>query len=447
MKWKRSITILLISSLMVTPAIAGDSSCDNAGLLFNMKLLSFWDSQFPWRMAGFDIGNADGVGSPPDAHTKKICSCGKWYKSYSKGSWVPTRIVDVVRNPECSPSQGIKAKIQLKLLNKTVGNVVRLTVGGHSSIPSKVRKQAKKDQEKKPGNDFRHFHSWPFPKELKKAFRITRCAKRAENHSLETSITNLAWNASGYNPNWAGQSKSRFLMNLYYPEYYLILDPIEGALSTSLSAATNIINGALRPVSCTANTLGNKTLLKADDLAYWLGGCFGSNLPTSGQVAATDTLTSTHTALQRSIFLSARNGGYASKNTVGNKALCGPTSVGLFPNKSHYKFSMAFPYSEASYSGDMDQNSNNLLTSGKKDIGSAISSSITGKVVGKVMDWAGVSKTKGAHRWGASQYAWGATRHAQADGSISVLETLLDSNNNDHDAVYIVWRWVDCCYR
>lgn len=421
-----------------------------------------WDSIFPWRIGGNDIitSSNDEVEAPPGAHTNSWCKCGEEpyaYYGIPSGYWEPTRIVEVVRHPECSITQGIKGEMQLKVLNGIAGTAIRKIEGSSSQLPSNVRILANQAYDKFGSEEFLHFHSWPVPDEILDVYSgfRTSCANMARRDNLETSITNLAWNASGYNPKFGGKSNTRLLANFYYPEFYLLLDPIEGALKDKAGIA-NIISGALRPLSCAANTTG--VGLTADDYGYWLGGCFPETLPTNGHHNAKNTLTATHNILQKSIMLSARNGGYASVSTVheGNdQVLCNPVPVMGFPKKSHYKFTMLYPYKEGEES-DGDDNDGNTKKSEKAMSGNGITSTISSvfsgeigekigdKVVGQVMDWLGVGKTKCAHRFGASKTQWGAKRHSQGDENAKSYEEI--TSNKDHDAAYMVWRWVDCCW-
>ncbi|MBO7082202.1 MAG: TraU family protein [Neisseriaceae bacterium] len=434
--------------------LGGGGNCDKGNYL---DIWDFcWDSVFPYRIGGVDTleSSNDSVKAPPGAHTASWCKCGEEpfaYYGIPTGYWEPARIVEVVRHPECSPTQGMKATLQLKLLNKTFGKLVRKTSGNESILPGAVADAASAAANKfGGGNNFRHFHSWPVPTEIKTVYSAlrTRCADMAQNSSLETSITNFSWNASGFNPKWGGKNKTRLLMNLYYPEYYMLLDPIEGLAKGALSTVGNTVNSALRPLSCAANTTG--VGLKADDLGYWLGGCFEDNLPTTGQTRAKDTLSATHNILERSIFLSARTGGYASKSTVheGNDlTLCSPTPVLLAPKKSHYKFTMLFPYKESQESDDVDllgmaKKSYDLIEGDSASIGGVISA-IGDGVTGKVMDWLGVANTKCSHRFGASKKTWGANKNSQGDIA-ATYEAI--TSKNDKDAAYMVWRWVDCCW-
>ena len=156
-----------------------------------------------------------------------------------------------------------------------------------------------------------------------------------------------------------------------------------------------------------------------DDTAYWLGGCMGNNLPAAGSMsAAKNSIIGTSTILNRSLMMSNRTSGYASVSTVGDKALCSPVPV-PYPSKSEFKASMLFPYPESGQS-----------TGGQGGMNGQ--SGPAGMLSGEVADFANIG-SRGAHRLGASNFAWAMGRSDQA------------LNENDSDAVYLLWRWVDCC--
>ena len=60
------------------------------------------------------------------------------------------------------------------------------------------------------------------------------------------------------------------------------------------------------------------------------------------------------------------------------------------------------------------------------------SGAVTAQLSGMVADFFNVG-SKGAHRLGASDFVWAKVRNDQS------------TNTNDTDAVYLLWRWVDCC--
>jgi hypothetical protein len=146
----------------------------------------------------------------------------------------------------------------------------------------------------------------------------------------------------------------------------------------------------------------------------------GNNLPAAGSMSAEkNSIIGTSTILNRSILLSNRTGGFASVSTVGDKALCTPVPV-PFPSKSEFKATMLFPYPEA-------QSANSSAAGSGIDNGT-----LFGQLSGEVANFFNLN-SKGAHRLGASDFSWAIGRSDQA------------LNNNDSDAVYLLWRWVDCC--
>ena len=82
--------------------------------------------------------------------------------------------------------------------------------------------------------------------------------------------------------------------------------------------------------------------------------------------------------------------------------------------KSEFKAAMLFPYPE------------NGSGAGSN------SGAVTAQLSGMVADFFNVG-SKGAPRLGASDFVWAKGRNDQS------------TNTNDTDAVYLLWRWVDCC--
>ena len=81
---------------------------------------------------------------------------------------------------------------------------------------------------------------------------------------------------------------------------------------------------------------------------------------------------------------------------------------------------MLFPYSESGSSGATSSSSGMDLNGLVKQVSGEVSSYLN---IG----------SRCAHRLGSSQLAWGTGRSERA------------INDNDTDAVYLLWRWVDCC--
>jgi conjugal transfer pilus assembly protein TraU len=90
--------------------------------LLGAKLINgiCWDCAFPWRL----MGNMTFGGNAPKGATKKaVCTCndsnGVPKPGTTAGFWNPARIIEVVRNPWCSPTVGGKKLMEAYRL---VGN-------------------------------------------------------------------------------------------------------------------------------------------------------------------------------------------------------------------------------------------------------------------------------------------------------------------------------------
>ena len=359
-------------------------SCSNAG--YNALMNFNYDSGFPLRIMGNTTVAGSDVPHPPGATNQSTCKCGQEpyaVYGYTRGMWLPTRFVEVVRRADCSPVYGASVKPMLSQMARLSGTLkpVTLQTAGEGSAG-------------RYDTSFRHFHSWEFP--FNPYNWSPRCFHKGGN--LETSITQPTWSA-----------KDPVFMNLLYPEWMAI---------------GNVVNNPLFDIpahtaSCVANTTGIGWG-PADDAAYWLGGCMGNNLPAAGSMSAEkNSIIGTSTILNRSILLSHRTGGFASVSTVGDKALCTPVPVPL-PSKSEFKATMLFPYPEA-------QSASSSAAGSGIDNGT-----LFGQLSGEVANFFNLN-SKGAHRLGASDFSWAIGRSDQA------------LNDNDSDAVYLLWRWVDCC--
>lgn len=367
------------------PAVQAET-CSKAGM---KTLMDFdFDSAFPLRIMGQTAIEGGDIPHPPAATSKSVCKCGKEpyvVYGYTKGMWLPTRFVEVVREGTCSPVYGSKVKPLLQKLAKISGKAAKavkagtnLTGGGEGMGINET--------------GFRHYHSWAFPYADMYGW-MPRCFH--QGGQLETSLTQPAW--SGSDPVYS---------NLLYPEW----------MALSIPASLPLFDIAAHTASCVANTTGAGWGI-ADDAAYWLGGCMGMNLPAVGAMSSEkNNITGTSTILNRSIMVSNRTGGFASVKTVGDDALCSPIPA-PFPAKSEFKAAMLFPYPE-----------NGGGTSGDGDL----KQQATGQLTGLVADFFNIG-SKGAHRLGASDFAWAQGRNDQS------------ANENDTDAVYLLWRWVDCC--
>ncbi|GHX89029.1 IncF plasmid conjugative transfer pilus assembly protein TraU [Vibrio cholerae] len=133
--------------------------------------------------------------------------------------------------------------------------------------------------------------------------------------------------------------------------------------------------------ACTADA-ASSTLGKPIDQLFWCAGSWGHLYPLSGHTLAFGSLAENTSHLAaRAIAAQHRRG--LARRTMGNSALCRPVIEPMLP-KSQYKMSMFFP----------------------------------------------VPETESAHVIGESTMKWGEWRTIPGAGE---------------DALYILWRWQDCC--
>ena len=438
------------ATTMAAETLLTTTGCDTYGIDADLLVDEFiygkcWNTAFPHRIMGNDEGDpSDEIGAAPGAHTNSWCKCGEEPYAYygtPRGMWFPVRLVEVVRGDgSCSPTQGKLTNTKLSLLTKILHKTGFFGRGNTKDVMG-----------------FKHFHSWkldwlsfystiytPMP----------QCRPKIE--SDEHSYNNIPWSAN-----------DPVLGNLYYPEYLLT---VWAGYEVDKAAGLPVSTG-LSLASCAANSLDStpKMLRTADDLAYWLGGCYRDNLPAVGRFSYEKGLVNqSQLIVQRSIMHSARKnliGGYAAWHTAYTKYGFGDdinicsSSHTFFPHKSTYKFSMIKPYSEAEDDSDSldikDKMTLGSLTSsvsftGTKNLMSSASGAVSG-LVGKVVDFVGGGKTQCAHRWGASSKRWGTGKNSRGGGgktstiSIAGVSAPVQKEKKDKDAVYIVWRWIECC--
>ena len=453
-----------------------------------------YSTGFPYYEGGqkMSMDPEDDIGAPPGsgAAQDSECTCGE--KPYEwtgvpKGMWFPIRVVEIVRGDgSCSPTNGQKTSNALTQLKRQLsGQLGKLGLGGNNSEePARGNEVSSSEM-----LGFKHFHSWKIDEDTYEDYiedyydnPSSRCWNdNTKGDDLESSVDYAYWSSN--NP---------LKINLLYPEYALIV----GLMYAADTKAKMPVTAAMNTASCLIQTSGKG--VRADDYVYWQGGCYPDNLPANGHFShAKGLVDSSQLILQRSVMFSGRqslpftenkDGGYAYYNTVKeyNKwNLCSAkpnVMTGGFPMKTHYKFTMLKPYSEAKdesntsadsgnseidnsvsvgstntsissgnqFFGDLTQQSGGDLSELTSKLGSItnvmgnIGGGLSG-LTGQVTDWVGAT-TKCAHRWGASSTRWGVGRGSRNSGDYYESgNTVMPEESKDKDAVYIVWRWIECC--
>ena len=279
-----------------TTSKATDPLCADAGL-WSGKLISdiCWSCLFPIRAAGASLG---GGKVPSIATDQKFCFCsdpmGLPQLGMTVGLWNPARLIELVRNPWCSPA-----------------------LGGHTFSASKVRLIATTGKGDFDASEmsFFNYHYFAFPL---------------------TILLDLFWddrcNADGY----------RDFDLLYVSE----LDPTWNSdlLAFFTSPETALFANPAAIAACAADATAAATGHPLDAL-FWCAGAWGHMYPLSGispTSYGTDPRITSLLATRATAALHRR--GLAWK-TSGNEALCGGMIYPFIP-KSQYRLSMFYPVAE-----------------------------------------------------------------------------------------------------
>ena len=282
-----ALIVIVILFLHPSTGRALEGVCPDAGILSaNMVDTFCFNCLFPIRIAGISSSAAP---SPEGVATQSFCSCAGFEWGVTVGSWHPTRLIEVVTTPGCSPTMGRRL-----LTADSLGSV------GHG------------DHE---NGDlaFFHVHDFPFPlAPLLDVFGETPCS--AGNHATPPYLSEL-------DPSW----NHELLAAIMHPEAILFAQPQAIEACSADAAAANMG----MPI----------------DSMIWCGGSWGYLYPYTGMVKATTGADPRLTSLlaMRSRALLHRRG--LALNTVGDQALCGGVPD-PFLKKSHYRMSMLYPRAE-----------------------------------------------------------------------------------------------------
>jgi conjugal transfer pilus assembly protein TraU len=152
------------------------------------------------------------------------------------------------------------------------------------------------------------------------------------------------------------------------------------------------------------------------DSMFWCAGGWGHLYPMSGHHDASGSLAENTSLLASRALAIAHRRGFAHR-TKGDDALCGGVIDPMFP-KSQYRMSMFFPVTEAGVT-TITRETSVTEPSGGGAQGPNQSNDKKKEI-----------KSPGSHVIGASTFLWGEWRSIPGIGE---------------DAMYVVYRWVDCC--
>lgn len=270
--------------------------CPDADL-WGTKLITgvCWSCLFPIRLGGFTLfGDTDDL--PEGVTNRLLCACdanGIPAIGITGGAWLPSRMVEVVRKPYCSPALG----------GITFNPGVRL-YGGH--------KETEGDGADK---TFYNYHFWAFPLFLMLQLFV-------QNNCNAGGLRNMdMMYMSELDPTW-NIDELAFFLN---PESVLFSNP----LALAACAVDCAVTTAHKPI----------------DKLFWCAGCWGNLYPFSGGIASEASPPRDTSLLTARVLSSLHRKGLAHK-TYGNGALCSGQLFPMVP-KQQYKMSMLFPLAEA----------------------------------------------------------------------------------------------------
>ncbi len=301
---KHVIVQLLLGLLLMIPTYGQaatttqtlDPLCPDAEL-WSGKLLTdiCWNCLFPIRAAGASLG---GGNVPSMATDQKFCFCsdplGVPQLGMTVGLWNPARLIEIVRQPWCSPA-----------------------LGGHTFSTSTLRLLASTGKGDFDASEmaFFNYHYFAFPL---------------------TILLDLFWddrcNADGY----------RDFDLLYVSE----LDPTWNSdlLAFFTSPETALFANPAAIAACAADA-ASAAVGKPLDALFWCAGAWGHLYPLSGLSPTSHGTDPRITSLLATRATAALHRRGLAWKTAGNEALCGGLIYPFIP-KSQYRLSMFYPVAE-----------------------------------------------------------------------------------------------------
>lgn len=290
--WIAVMALFAASSVSWAEDATPSYGCPDSKLL-GPKLIDgiCWDCAFPWRIMGdLTIGGS----APKKATKQKLCSCNDSHgipqPGYTAGFWNPARILEVARNPWCSPAIG----------GKKLMDTYRLIGNSRRSPQNAV---------------FMNVHLLAFPvMQMMELLMNTQC--NPEGY-VDLDFISMSEVDPSHN-----DSELDFFTNPF------------GAVFAELE---NLAAGA---AACVAETAGVET-----DEMFWWSGCIGGLFPMTGHAISGGSAARSTTLIGTKYLAKTHLLGLARK-TMGDDSLCGGTIFPMLP-KSQYKLQRFFPWGEA----------------------------------------------------------------------------------------------------
>jgi len=292
---KKSILRVLMVLLLLhcSQGLADSPVCTSADM-WGEALVSdiCWSCLFPAKLFGASTGDL------PDGATEDIvCTCfdplGVPEFGFTQGFWQPSRLIELVKTPYCSPSLG---GIVLKEGSMLIGNTNKET----------------NDVE---DLNYYNYHYFSFP--LYAMLDLMISADCGSDGYLDLDLMYL----SEIDPTWNDD------------ELALLTNPEAGIFASLPAQAACVVDCAAASMDSPINSM------------YWCAGCWGGLYPFSGHISGASSPPKDTSLLATKAIASLHRRGLARK-TMGTDALC---EAEIFPTipKQQYKMSMIHPVPEA----------------------------------------------------------------------------------------------------
>ena len=280
-------------SLFTGPASGG--ICDTSPMLSGRMLTDVcWDCVFPIKVAGIPLGGDGHV--PLRSAAAGICTCpgpdGIPRPGVTISMWEPARLVEIVRQPGCSPMLGTRLPMT---------NPLAIGTDGHG-------------EEDASDVAFYHYHFWTFPLfQVLDLFVVDNCVQDG------FVGIDLAY-PSELDPTWTTSTIAFYA----HPETALVANDIAQSACIGDAVAANLGEGI--------------------DALFWCGGSWGSLYPITGNAVGPTSNVRVSSLLSMRALAAMHRRGLAWR-TMGDDTLCQGVIDPMLP-KSQYQLSWLMPIPE-----------------------------------------------------------------------------------------------------
>jgi conjugal transfer pilus assembly protein TraU len=298
-KMKNVYLVTMVIYLLIGNSVFAGSLCPDAKIFSNLIEKVCWTCMLPIRVMGAPMGDTGLAINKPDgaADQDVACSCvddnGVPIIGIPMALWVPSRLIETVRNPYCSPvAAGNRFKSDVSLM------------GGQKTGSSKSEMT------------FLNYHIWYFPL---------------------YSILDIF-----FEPSCRGDGFTDIDL-----AYMSELDPThnDDILAFMLAPETAMFANPIAQAACGGDAVAATEGTPLEHL-YWCAGSWGNIYPMTGNIPHDGSPVNTAALVTTKAMAAMHRRGLARK-TIGEDAMCGAKIFPMLP-KSQYRFQHMFPVSESS---------------------------------------------------------------------------------------------------